>query len=85
MQSLVVNIKLINKITGYACIKMILIPNPNDSGVEDLKTVASILSKYLGNLETNPLNNFLKIGIQNPYSQMWFNLQNEFGIKKPTI
>lgn len=59
-----------------------MIPNPSDSGIEDLKIVAAKLKNHVGDISMNPLNNFLKMGIHYPYFQMWVNLQNEFGIKK---
>lgn len=78
LQSLVVNIKLVEKDTKYTCIKTVLIQNPTDTGIEDLKHTANLLKAHLGNVDIVPLKNLRALENANPYFEMWALLQREY-------
>ncbi len=71
LQSLIVNLELINKTTGYKAIQTVLIPNPNDDGIEKVEIQSAIFKNFSGNLKVMPLDNKLFAGIPNAYTKTW--------------
>ncbi len=78
LQSMVVNLKLVLKETGYKTIKTVLIPNPTSTGIEDLRITSDRLVNYVGNLSILPLKNFLQLGELPPYRKMWGTLLRDY-------
>jgi hypothetical protein len=78
LHSMAVNIRLINKETGYSTIKTVLIPAPTTDGFENTKRVGTTLLNYTGDISMTPLFNFLRMHVLPPYRTMWATLLRDF-------
>lgn len=76
LKSLIVNIQFKDKNTGFENIHPVFIPNPTETGTQDLKKIQKLMDDQItDSITIAPLPNILK---QTPiaYSQTWYNVQH---------
>ena len=79
LQSMVVNVPLQDRQTGYNCIATIFIPSPTSKGIDELQLIQEFISKTEEcTASFVPLRNFLREKIFPPYVKTWEALVKEF-------
>lgn len=79
LQSMVVNVPLLNIETGYHCFATVFIPSPTVNAVNDLVLIQSFINNPTEcSVSFVPLRNFLQEQIFPPYSKIWEALEKEF-------
>ena len=76
LRALIVNIQIKDKITGFRIIHPVFIPNPTETGIQDLKEIQKILDDRINDdITIVPLPNILK-DTPITYSQTWYDVQH---------
>lgn len=76
LKSLIVNIQIKDKIMGFENILPVFIPNPTNTGIQDLKKIQKLMDdKITGDITIVPLLSILE---KTPiaYSQTWYDVQH---------
>ena len=76
LKSIIVNVKLIDKENGYEVIHPVFIPNPTETGIEDLKRTTKFIEENINiNLSITRLTKILD-ETPNAYHQTWYDILN---------